>query len=440
MNSEREPIVSQYNSPRRVAIVYGLRTPFAKSGTLFKGLTSLDLGKIVTVELVNRTEIDPGEIDKVILGTVLPSIKTPNLAREIALSSGIPATVPAFTVTSACASATQAFTNAVESIMSGDSEVVVAGGVESISDFPVLFSKRFRNMLFDSSKGKNLLQKAKPFLKMGVGDIAPDVPAIAERSTGLTMGESAEKMARQNQISRKEQDEFALRSHLLASKAQKEEIFRKELVSTYVPPDFEELVSIDNAIKSDLSMEVLSQLQPAFDKQYGTVTSGNSAPLSDGACTILLMSAEKAKALGYKPLGYVRSYAYSAIDPSDQLLMGPAYSTPVALERAGLTLKDMDLIEIHEAFSAQVLSNIKAFASKKFAEEKLSRTKAIGEIDMDKVNVTGGSIAIGHPFGATGGRIIMTLLYGLQRRQGNFGLATICAAGGLGASIVLEKE
>lgn len=432
--------MSQYNNPRRVAIVYGLRTPFIKSGTLFKGLTSLDLGKIVTVELVNRTEIDPGEIDKVILGTVLPSIKTSNLAREIALSSGIPATVPAFTVTSACASAMQAFISAVESILSGDSEVVVAGGVESISDFPVLFSKRFRNMLFDSSKGKNLLQKAKPFLKMEVGDVAPDIPAIAERSTGLTMGESAEKMARQNQISRKEQDEFALRSHLLASKAQKEEIFRKELVSTYVPPDFEELVSIDNGIKSDLSMEAFSQLQPAFDKQYGTVTSGNSAPFSDGACTILLMSAEKAKALGYKPLGYVRSYAYSALDPSDQLLMGPAYSTPIALERAGLSLKDMDLVEIHEAFSAQVLSNIKAFASKKFAEEKLSRSKAIGEIDMDKVNVTGGSIAIGHPFGASGGRIIVTLLNGLHRRQGNFGLATVCAAGGLGASIVLEKE
>ena len=432
--------MSQYNNPRRVAIVYGLRTPFAKAGTLFKELTSLDLGKIATVELVNRTEIDPGEIDKVILGTVLPSIKTSNLAREIALSSGIPASVPAFTVTSACASATQAFTNAVESILSGDSEVVVAGGVESISDFPVLFSKSFRNMLFDSSKGKNLLQKAKPFLKMGVSDIAPDIPAIAERSTGLTMGESAEKMARQNQISRAEQDSFALRSHLLAYKAQKEEIIRKEMVNTFVPPDFEEPVLIDNSVKSDLSIEALSALKPAFDKQYGTVTAGNSAPLSDGACAMLLMSDEKARSLGYKPLGYVRSYAYSALDPSDQLLMGPAYSTPVALERAGLSLKDMDLIEIHEAFSAQVLSNIKAFASKKFAEEKLSRTKAIGEIDIDKVNVTGGSIAIGHPFGATGGRIIMTLLYGLHRRQGNFGLATVCAAGGLGASIVLEKE
>jgi len=432
--------VSHYNSQNRVAIVYGLRTPFIKSGTLFKELSSLDLGKIVTVELLNRTEINPQDIDKVILGTVLPSIKTSNLAREISLGAGVPTSVPAFTVTSACASATQAFTDGVQSILSADSEVVIVGGVESISDFPVLFSKKFKNMLFDSSRGKNLLQKAKPFLKMGVGDIAPDIPAIAERSTGLTMGESAEVMARQNHISRRDQDEFALRSHALASKAQKEEIFRRELLKTFVPPDFDEPISTDNSIKSELSIDELSQLKPAFDKEYGTVTSGNSAPLSDGACAILLMSEERAKTLGYKPLGYVRSYAYSAVDPKEQLLMGPAYSTPAALDKAGLSLKDMDLVEIHEAFSAQVLSNIRALASRKFAEEKLSRPKAVGEIDMDKVNVTGGSIAIGHPFGATGGRIILTLLYALQRRQANFGLATICAAGGLGASIVLERE
>lgn len=440
MDFSSRGIVNQVSKSNRVAIVYGLRTPFIKSGTLFKSLSSLDLGKIVTVELLNRTEIDPEDIDKVIFGTVLPSIKTSNLAREISLGSGVPVTTPAFTVTSACASATQAFTDGVSAIISGESEVVLVGGVESISDFPVLFSKSFRNMLFDSSKGKNILQKAKPFLKMGVGDIAPDVPAIAERSTGLTMGESAEKMARQNQISRSDQDEFALRSHALASKAQKEEIFRREMVKTFVPPDFEEPISMDNAVKNDLTIETLSELKPAFDKEYGTVTSGNSAPLSDGACALLLMSEEKAKALGYKPLGYLRSFAYSAVDPSDQLLMGPAYSTPSALDKAGLTLKDMDLIEIHEAFSAQVLSNVRAFESKKFAEEKLSRPKALGEVDLDKVNVTGGSIAIGHPFGATGGRIILTLLYALQRRQANFGLATVCAAGGLGATVVLERE
>lgn len=440
MNFSSGEMVNQFGKHKRVAIVYGLRTPFIKTGTLFKNLSSLELGKIVTVELLNRTEIDPVDIDKVIFGTVLPSIKTSNLAREISLGSGVPVTTPAFTVTSACASATQAFTNGVSDILSGDADVVLVGGVESISDFPVLFSKSFRNMLFDSSKGKNILQKAKPFLKMGVGDIAPDVPAIAERSTGLTMGESAEKMARQNQISRSDQDEFALRSHVLASKAEKEEIFRREMMKTFVPPDFEEPIYMDNSVKGDLKIENLSELKPAFDKEYGTITSGNSAPLSDGACALLLMSEERAKTLGYKPLGYVRSYAYSAVDPSDQLLMGPAYSTPLALDKAGLSLLDMELLEIHEAFSAQVLSNIRAFGSKKFAEEKLSRPKALGDFDIDKVNVTGGSIAIGHPFGATGGRIILTLLYALQRRQANFGLATVCAAGGLGATVVLERE
>jgi acetyl-CoA acyltransferase len=295
-------------------------------------------------------------------------------------------------------------------------------------------------MLSDSSKGKNIVQKAKPFLRMRGGDVAPDVPAMTERSTGLTMGESAEKMARQNKISRKDQDEFALRSHTLASRAQKEEIFRREMMRTYVPPLFKEPVYSDNSIIADLGLDALTHLKPSFDKEYGTITSGNSAPLTDGACVLLLMSEERAKALGYKPLGYVRSYAYSAVDPKDQLLMGPAYSTPVALDRAGLTLKDIDLVEIHEAFAAQVLSTLRAFASKKFAEAKLSRTKAIGDVDMDKVNVTGGSIAIGHPFGATGGRIILTLLHGLQRRRAKFGLATVSAAGGLGVSIVLERE
>jgi len=254
------------------------------------------------------------------------------------------------------------------------------------------------------------------------------------------MGESAEKMARQNKISRKDQDEFALRSHTLASKAQKEEIFRREMMRTYVPPLFEEPVYSDNSIIADLGLDALTHLKPSFDKEYGTITSSNSAPLTDGACVLLLMSEQRAKALGYKSLGYVRSYAYSAVDPKDQLLMGSAYSTPVALDRAGLTLKDIDLVEIHEAFAAQVLSTLRAFASKKFAEAKLSRTKALGDVDMDKVNVTGGSIAIGHPFGATGGRIILTLLHGLQRRRAKFGLATVTAAGGLGASIVLERE
>ncbi|MGH7890371.1 MAG: acetyl-CoA C-acyltransferase FadI [Thermodesulfobacteriota bacterium] len=429
-----------FRNGRRVAIVYGLRTPFVKSGTLFKNLSSLDLGKIATIELINRSEIDPKEIDEVIFGAVIPTVKTPNLARDIALCAGIPPSTPAYTVNRACASANQAITNAAESIMSGNSDTVVAGGVESISDFPALFSKKFRAALYESHKGKNLVQRIKPFLKLRFSDLTPDVPAIAELSTGLTMGESAEKMARENHISREEQDALAQRSHKLAYASTESGRLLDEIVPALIPPDYSTVVTSDNGIRKETSIESLSKLEPVFDKKYGTVTAGNSSPLSDGASALLLMSEEKAKALGYEPLGYIRSYAYAALAPEDQLLMGPAYSTPLALDRAGLTMRDIDLVEIHEAFAAQVLSNIQALASKKFAEEKLGRSEPVGEIDMERFNVMGGSIAIGHPFGATGGRVTITALKELKRRSGNFGLVSVCAAGAIGVSMVLERE
>lgn len=424
----------------RVAVIKGLRTTFIKAGGDFKGFSSLDLGKIPARELIYRTEIDPKEIDQVIFGTVIPTVKTSNLAREIALGSGIPSNVPAFTVTSACASANQAFTSGVDAILSGQSETVIVGGTESISDFPILFSKKLRDTYFASSRGKNLLQKTKPFLKMSAGDIAPDVPSISERSTGLTMGESAEKMAMIHKISREDQDRYALRSHELASQAWSEEVFEEEVVHSFIPPDYEKIVDKDNIPREGLELEALSNLDPVFESDYGTITTGNSASLADGAAAIMLMSEEKARYFGYKPLGFVRSYAYSALDPGVELLMGTAYSTPIALERAGLSLSDMDLIEMHESFSAQVLSNLDAFASRKFAEEKLGRTQAIGEIDIQKLNTTGGSIAFGHPFGATGARLIITLLHRMAKRSGNFGMATLSAAGGIGVTIIFEKE
>jgi len=392
------------NNGRRVAIVYGVRTPFIKSGMLFKNLSSQELGRIATVELINRIEIDPKEIDEVIFGTVIPSPKAPNLAREISLGAGIPSSVPAYTVTRACASANQAITNAAESIMSGNNDVVVAGGAESLSDMPVLFSKRFRTFLYDSYKGKNLIQRIKPFINLRLRDLAPDIPALAEPSTGLKMGESAEKMARENHISREDQDAFAYRSHMLAHKATEDGVLKKEIIHTLIPPDFSTVANFDNGIRGDTSIEALSKLRPVFDRKYGTVTAGNSSPLTDGASSLILMAEEKAKSLGYEPLGYIRSYAYT------------------------------------EAFAAQALSNIRAFASKKFAQEKLGRSEPIGEIDMDRFNVYGGSIAIGHPFGATGGRLTITMLNELRRRGGNFGLITVCAAGALGMAMVVERE
>jgi acetyl-CoA acyltransferase len=423
-----------------VAIVHCLRTPFVKSGTLFRNLTSLDLGKTAAVELINRTEIPPGEIDKVFIGSVIPSVRTPNLAREIALGSGVPPSVPAFTVTSACASASQAFTSAVDSIMSGDSEVVLTGGADSVHDSPYLSARGPRSRLYDSARSINLIEKAMPLLKMGSGESSFSLPLMPERSTGHTLGESAEELARRYQISRDEQDSFAARSHTLASRAQAEGIFDDEVVHTFVPPDFTEIVSGDNSVRYDMSVEALSALPPVFDKEFGTVTEGNSAPFADGASVILLMSEEKARALGYKPIAFVRSYAYAALDPSDGSLMAPAYSTPAALERAGIGLDEIDLVEIHEAFSSQVISYVRALGSKGFAKEKLGRSQPVGEIDMEKLNVSGGSIAIGHTLGATGARIIMTLAYRMSKRKGNFGLVSLASAGGLGVSIVLEKE
>ena len=432
--------MSQIKNGRRVAIVHGLRTPFVKCGTLFKNLTSLGLAKTATVELLNRTEIEPKEIDKVIFGNVIQSVGTPNLAREIALGSGVPATVPAFTVTSACASANQAFTTAVDSILAGDSEVVLSGGVESIQDLPYFFGRAGRSRIFDSPRGINLIEKARPLLKMGAADTPLSLPHLHERWAGYTLGESAEKLARKNKISRDEQDSFALRSHSLASRAQSEGIFEDEIINTFVPPDFSDVVSSDNGVKYDVSIESFAELPPIFDKEFGTVTEGNSAPLSDGASVILLMSEDKARALGYKPIAFVRAYAYAALDPSEDLLMSPAYSIPVALERAGITLGEIDLIEIHEAFSSQVIANVRALSSKGFAKQMLGRIQPVGEVDMDKLNVSGGSIAIGHPIGATGARIIMTLVYRMAKRRGNFGLVSLPSAGGLGVSIILEKE
>lgn len=425
---------------RRIAIVEGCRTPFIKSGTLFKDFTHYELGKIATIELLNRTELDVNEVDEVIFGTVVPSIKTSNVAREIAIDAGIPLHVPAFSVARACASANQAITSAAEAILAGRCHTVIAGGTESLSDPPILFSRRLREAFQQAAKAKSFGAKLRAFGHIRLRDLAPEAPAIAERVTGLTMGQSAERMAKENGISRKEQDEFAYRSHKNAAAATDDGRLKKEIVPTFLPPDFSVAVTEDNGIRRDTTLQALAELPPAFDRRYGSVTAGNASPLTDGASALLIMSKEKAKALGYRPLGYIRSYAYAALSPWDQLLMGPAYAAPIALDRAGLSLKHIDLIEMHEAFAAQVLSTIRAFQSRTFAREKLGREEPLGEVDPEKLNVCGGSIAIGHPFGATGGRLTITILNELKRRGGQFGLITVCAAGALGFAMVVERE
>jgi acetyl-CoA acyltransferase len=421
---------------RRVAIVEGCRTPFAKSGTAFKDLSAVELGKVAVRELVSRTELDVKEIDHLIFGTVVQSVQEPNIAREVLLGAGIPATVPAFTVGRACASSNQAITSAAEHIALGMADVAIAGGAESLTDVPILFSDQMRDALVKASKARSLGDRIKAFAGIRPQHLAPITPAIAEPTTGLTMGESAERMAQENGISREEQDRWALRSHRLAWQATEDGRLTREIAPVFADG---EAVTRDNGIRADTSLEKLAQLRPAFDRKFGTVTAGNASPLTDGASAVLLMSEDKAKALGYEPLGYIRSYAYAALDPSDQLLQGPVFATPVALRRAGLSMQDIDLMDIHEAFAAQVLSNLQWLQSKKIAEERLGLTEPPGVPDEERINVMGGSIAVGHPFGATGGRITVTLLNELKRRGQQFGLITVCAAGAMGIAMVVER-
>lgn len=422
---------------RRAAIIEGRRTPFTKAGTEQADLDVLDLGRTAVVEVLQRSELDPGQVDQIIFGNVSRPVKYHNLAREIGLASGIPLTAPAFTVGLACASSCQAATSGVDLIERGYADVVLAGGAESLSNVPIQYSPRLARALIRASKARKPVAKLQSLANVRIKDLAPVTPAIRETSTGLTMGQSAEIMAKVNGISRLQQDELALASHVNAARAQAECRLSREVVPSNTADG--RAISADNHIRPDTSMTRLSALRPVFDRDHGSITAGNSSPLTDGAAALLLMSASRAEVLGYAPRAYVRSYAYAAVDPSEQLLLAPAYAIPLALDRAGLALSDMDLIEMHEAFAAQVLSTTQALASDRFAREKLGRANAIGEIDPDRLNVNGGSIALGHPFGATGARVLLSLANEMERRDSQFGLASVCAAGGLGCAIVLER-
>jgi acetyl-CoA acyltransferase len=431
--------MSPKKNGRRVAIVDGLRTPFAKSGTVFRNESTLDLASSVVAELVARTGIDATTVDQIVYGTVVADIAAPNIAREIVLAGPFPQTVDAFSVSRACATSTQSFVSGAQSILLGDADIVIAGGADSLSRPPITYSDRFVEILMEANAAKDMPSKVKAFSKVRPKDLAPNPPAIAERSTGKTMGHSAEDMAKENGITREAQDEFAVRSHANAIAAWDAGIFDQEVMPYPLPPKYTETVEQDNIPRTDSTMEKLAGLRPVFDKKYGSVTAANASPLTDGASALLLMDESVAKTLGYEPKAYLRSYAFAAIDPNWQLLMGPAFAAPLALDKAGMTLGDIDVIDMHEAFAAQILSNVEAFESDAFAQRYLGRDKAIGAIDMDRFNLYGGSISIGHPFAATGARQIMTMANELERRGGGTALVTQCAAGGLGAAVILER-
>ncbi len=389
--------------------------------------------------MLARSGLRGEDVDHLVFGTVVHDTQAPNIAREVGLAV-LPKTVPACTVSRACASANQAITDATQLIEVGQAEVVIAGGSESLSHIPITVSDRLSKSLVTALKGKTLGQRLAPFTRMRPKDLIPVTPAIAEPTTGETMGGSAERMAKENGINRVDQDAWALRSHEFAAAGTQDGRLTAELTPVYVPPDFEKVIVRDNGIRSDSSMESLARLRPAFDRRHGSVTAGNSSPLTDGASAVVLMNEDKAKAEGIEPMGYVRSWAWTALDPAMQLLQGPAYAAPIALDRAGLTMKDIGLMEMHEAFAAQVLSNLQALSSKTFAEKELGRSDAVGHPDVDLINVMGGSLSIGHPFGATGGRLTITLLNEMARRDVEFGLITVCAAGGMGFAMVLERR
>ena len=430
--------MATFGNGRRVAIVAGVRTPFAKAGTAFKSISAIDLGKLCVAELLQRTNLDGKEVQALVFGTVVPSVLAPNIAREVSLLPLLPKGVNSYSVSRACASANQAITDAADQIALGQLDVAIAGGSESLSNIPILHAQGFADALVLASKAKSLPARLRALSRIRPKDLVPVTPAIAEPSTGETMGESAEKMAKLNAIAREEQDHFALRSHRLAAAGTADGRLTAEIMPVYVPPKFESVLTSDNGIREDTSYEQLAALRPVFDRKYGSVTAGNSSPLTDGGACVLLMNEEKAKSLGYTPLGIIKSYAYAALDPGEQLLQAPVLAAPVALKRAGLTLKDIDLVEMYEAFAAQVLSNLKGFESKRWAE-RAGFSQPVGEVDRAKLNVMGGSIAIGHPFGATGARITTTLLNELGRRNGQFGLMTVCTAGGMGFAMVVER-
>ena len=423
----------------RIAIVAGLRTPFVRQATAFHGVPAVDLGKMVVNELLQKHDIDPTIIEQLVFGQVVQMPEAPNIAREIVLGTGMNVQTDAYSVSRACATSFQSAVNIAESIMAGHIDVGLSGGADSSSVAPIGVSKKFARTLLDLSKTKTLGQKLSLLKQLRFKDILPVPPAVAEYSTGLSMGDTAEQMAKTHQISRQAQDELAHRSHTLATQSWAEGKLAGEVMTAH-PEPYKTFVDKDNCIRENSELSGYARLRPVFDLKHGTVTAANSTPLTDGAAAMILMREGRAKELGYKPLGYIKSFAFAAIDVWQDMLMGPSYATPIALKRAGMELSDLDLIEMHEAFAAQTLANMKMFASQKFAQEKLGRDKAIGEIDMDKFNVMGGSLAYGHPFAATGARLIIQTLNELNRRGGGVGLTTACAAGGLGAAMIVETD
>jgi len=423
---------------RDVVVVDGLRTPYAKANTELKDVPAQDLGRIVTVELLARTAFDPARLGQVIFGNIAQPPDAVNVARVAALRAGVPASVPAFTVNRLCGSGLEAVVEAAYRIAAGDAEAIVAGGIESMSNIPLLYSKESQEVFTEVFTARDAGQKIAAAAKFRPRHFKPDIGlqmGLTDAVCGLNMGETAELLAKEHGIGREEQDAFALRSHQRVTMARQK--LAEEIVPVPIPPDYKAMSVQDNGVRENQTLEALGKLRPFFDRKFGTVTAGNSSQITDGGAATLVMSASAAKAHGYRPLAKIRGFAFCALEP-ERMGLGPAVATPLALKKAGIEWKDIGLFEINEAFAAQVLANAKVFPSAAW-HAKYATGGPIGEIDWDKTNVNGGAIALGHPVGSSGNRLVTTLAREMRRRGTQFGLATMCIGGGQGGAIVLEQ-
>ena len=423
----------------RIAIIDGVRTPFCKMSGAFRYIEADDLGAYAVKELVARTGIPVDEIDELVFGNVLQPPQATNIARVLAVKGGLALKTPAMTVNRNCASGMEAIVAGCNRLLLDQADVIMAGGTESMSHFPVLFPDKTRDFLQKISKARTFKQKLSALFSFRFSLLKPDLPGIADPICGLNMGQTAEILSREFHVTREEQDLFALRSQTRTVNAIKQGYLAEEIVPIPLPPKYETVQYDDDGPREGQTIDALAKLSPHFDKLAGSVTAGNSSQVTDGAAAVLLMRESTAKERGYKPLGYVRAYTYAALEPS-RMGLGPAFAIAKILDKTGMSLKDFQLFEINEAFAAQVLAVQKACASDAFAKKELNRDSAVGEIDPEILNVNGGAVALGHPVGASGTRIVLTLLKELNRRNQNVGLATLCVGGGQGEAIIVEVQ
>jgi acetyl-CoA acyltransferase len=431
-------IESFAESSRRVVVVDGSRTPFCRSGTFFTDLRSYDLGRMAVSGLLHRTRIDPDAVDLLVMGTVIADPATSNLGREVVLASQLPDSCPAFTVSVACVSSLQSFLDAARAIATGGADVAIAAGAETLSDAPIRYKRSVRKRLIAAQKAKGPFDYLELLKGLGPKDLLPEPVALAEFSTGEIMGENCERLAKRLRITREAQDAYAARSHQRAAAATADGRLADQIVPAFVPPK-PTAVRTDNGIRGDSTMESLAKLRPAFDRRFGTITAGNSSYLTDGGAAVLLASEEAAKRLGLEAIATLRSAAVAALDPLEELLLGPALTLPRALDAAGLELSEVEVVELHEAFAAQVLAVLQLLEDPEWCSTRLGRDAPVGSVDLDRLNTWGGSLSVGHPFGATGARLVTNCCHRMIAEDAKHGVVAACAAGAVGIGLVFDR-